>query len=97
MTDPTRAVAYLRCSTNRQDLLPETKRVAACPWAERNDVAVVAWHFDKGVEPRHVRECDRFEARRALCEDPYVNESVVAHTIAPNHRSTPGSRSNDEQ
>ena len=49
MTHPARAIAYMRCSTNRQDLSPETQREAIRSWAKRNDVTVVAWHFDKGV------------------------------------------------
>lgn len=49
MTDPARAVAYLRCSTNRQDLSPAGQREAIREWAERKGVDVVAWHFDKGV------------------------------------------------
>ena len=49
MTDPARAIAYLRCSTNRQDLSPETQREAIRTWAEQSYVTIVSWHFDKGV------------------------------------------------
>jgi DNA invertase Pin-like site-specific DNA recombinase len=47
--DPTRAIAYLRCSTDRQDLSPEVQRDAISVWAEREGVEVVAWHEDLGV------------------------------------------------
>ncbi len=49
MSEPTCAIAYLRCSTSRQDLSPEAQREAIRTWAKRNDVVVVAWHFDSGV------------------------------------------------
>ncbi len=47
--DPTKAIAYLRCSTDRQDLSPDAQRDAISAWAEREDVEVVAWHEDRGV------------------------------------------------
>ena len=47
--DPKRAIAYLRCSTSRQDLSPETQREAIHAWAEREGVTVVAWQVDTGV------------------------------------------------
>lgn len=47
--DPLRAVAYLRVSTDRQDLGPEAQRTAIEQWAAREGVTVVAWHFDQGV------------------------------------------------
>ena len=46
---PTRAVAYLRCSTDRQDLSPDAQRDAIAGWAATNGVEVVAWHEDLGV------------------------------------------------
>lgn len=47
--DPKRAVAYLRMSTERQDLSPGAQRAAIEAWAGREGVAVVAWHQDLGV------------------------------------------------
>jgi DNA invertase Pin-like site-specific DNA recombinase len=43
------AVAYLRVSTDRQELGPEAQRACIEAWAAREGVEVVAWHFDKGV------------------------------------------------
>jgi DNA invertase Pin-like site-specific DNA recombinase len=48
-TDPSKAVAYLRCSTERQDLSPDAQRDAIAAWAAANGVEVVAWHEDLGV------------------------------------------------
>lgn len=36
--DATRAVAYIRCSTLRQDLSPDAQRASMSAWAERNSV-----------------------------------------------------------
>lgn len=47
--DPTKAVAYLRASTERQDLSPDAQRAAIEAWAKGAEVAVVAWHQDLGV------------------------------------------------
>ncbi len=47
--DATKAVAYLRASTERQDLSPDAQRAAISRWAEAHGVAVVAWHQDLGV------------------------------------------------
>ncbi len=47
--DPTRAVAYLRVSTDEQHLGPEAQRAAVEAWAARAGVVVVAWHTDAGV------------------------------------------------
>ncbi len=47
--DPTQAVAYIRCSTSRQDLSPELQRAAIEQWADREGVTVVAWHEDLAV------------------------------------------------
>jgi site-specific DNA recombinase len=49
ITDPKRAVAYLRVSTEDQNLGPEAQRAAIERWAAANGVAVVAWHQDHGV------------------------------------------------
>ena len=45
--DPLRAVAYLRVSTEAQDLGPAAQRAAITAWAERTGVEVVAWHEDR--------------------------------------------------
>jgi DNA invertase Pin-like site-specific DNA recombinase len=47
--DPTRAVAYLRCSTERQDLSPDAQRAAVEGWAAGAGVTVLAWHEDRGI------------------------------------------------
>lgn len=43
------AVAYLRCSTDRQDLSPAAQRGAVTAWATREKVEVVAFHEDIGI------------------------------------------------
>lgn len=48
-TNPLRAVAYLRVSTDRQELGPEAQRASIVAWAAREGVEVVAWHLDAGV------------------------------------------------
>ncbi|MDE2103854.1 MAG: recombinase family protein [Patescibacteria group bacterium] len=47
--DPTLAIAYLRVSTEQQDLGPEAQRAAIERWAEANKIRVVSWHVDHGV------------------------------------------------
>ena len=47
--DPTKAVAYLRASTDRQDLSPDAQRAAVIRWAAAQGVTVVAWCQDLGV------------------------------------------------
>ena len=47
--DQTRAVAYLRVSTEDQALGPEAQRAAIEGWAERQGVQVLSWHLDQGV------------------------------------------------
>ena len=48
-TDSLTAVAYLRVSTDRQELGPEAQRAAIEAWAAREGVTVAAWHVDAGV------------------------------------------------
>lgn len=43
------AVAYLRCSTDRQDLSTDAQREAIETWATRAGIEVAAWHEDRGV------------------------------------------------
>ena len=45
--DPNVAVAYLRVSTQEQDLGPEAQRAAIGAWAERHGVRVVAYFEDR--------------------------------------------------
>ncbi|MBX3205490.1 MAG: recombinase family protein [Labilithrix sp.] len=59
---PVLAVAYLRVSTDRQELGPEAQRAAVEAWAAREGVSVVAWHVDAGVSG-----ASAIEARPALC------------------------------
>ena len=47
--DPARAVAYLRVSTDEQQLGPEAQRAAIEGWAKRGGIEVVAWLTDSGV------------------------------------------------
>lgn len=44
---PLRAVAYLRVSTDRQDLGLDAQRAAIEAWAARGQIAVVSWHEDR--------------------------------------------------
>lgn len=48
-TDPRKAVAYIRVSTEDQHLGPDAQRAALAVWAERNGVTIVATFEDKGV------------------------------------------------
>jgi DNA invertase Pin-like site-specific DNA recombinase len=48
-TDPTKAVAYLRVSTDRQELGPVAQRASIEAWAKANGVTVVAWCEDRGI------------------------------------------------
>lgn len=43
------AVAYLRVSTEKQELGPDAQRAAIETWAAREGVSVVAWYVDQGV------------------------------------------------
>lgn len=47
--NPARAVAYIRVSTEEQQLGPQAQRDAIDAWAERENVEVVGWHIDHGV------------------------------------------------
>lgn len=47
--DPKRAVAYLRVSTDDQQLGPEAQRAAIEAWARGAGVAITAWCSDLGV------------------------------------------------
>lgn len=47
--DSSKAVAYLRVSTEDQALGPEAQRAAIEAWAARQGVQVAAWHLDQGV------------------------------------------------
>jgi DNA invertase Pin-like site-specific DNA recombinase len=47
--DPSRAVAYLRVSTEEQHLGPEAQRMTITRWAEIAKVTVVSWRTDAGV------------------------------------------------
>ena len=47
--DPTKAIAYLRASTDRQDLGPDAQREAIERWAHAKGIEIVAWHEDRGI------------------------------------------------
>jgi site-specific DNA recombinase len=47
--DPRRAVAYLRVSTEDQNLGPEAQRAQIEAWSVREGVEVLAWHEDHGI------------------------------------------------
>jgi len=55
--DTRRAVAYLRVSTDRQELGPEAQRASIASWAAREGVLVVAWHSESvsGAAPLDAR------------------------------------------
>jgi DNA invertase Pin-like site-specific DNA recombinase len=48
-SDPSKAIAYLRVSTDEQRLGPEAQRAAIENWARREGVDVVGWYTDQGV------------------------------------------------
>lgn len=48
-TDPTKAVAYLRASTVKQDLSPAAQRRMISSWARANKIEVISEHLDHGV------------------------------------------------
>ena len=43
------AIAYIRCSTSRQDLSPVAQRAAIEDWARRKGASIAAWYEDIGV------------------------------------------------
>ena len=47
--DPSKAVAYLRVSTEDQALGPEAQRASIEAWAARQGVMVATWHTDQGI------------------------------------------------
>lgn len=47
--DMKRAVASIRCSTDRQDLSPDAQRETIRAWASREGATIVAWFEDLGV------------------------------------------------
>lgn len=47
--DISRAIAYIRVSTEEQSLGPEAQKAAIETWAARQGIQVAAWHVDKGV------------------------------------------------
>lgn len=47
--EPARAVAYLRVSTERQDLGPEAQHDLIQRWASQHGITIVAEHHDHGV------------------------------------------------
>jgi len=49
LTDSKLAVAYLRVSTEDQNLGPDAQRAAIERWAVANGVTVTSWHTDHGV------------------------------------------------
>ncbi len=59
--NPSRAVAYLRASTDDQKLGPEAQRAEIERWAQQQGVEVVAWQLDLGVSGG-----DDLEARPGL-------------------------------
>lgn len=59
---PLVAVAYVRVSTEDQNLGPQAQRAALEAWAAREGVQVAAWHVDHGVSG-----ATPIEGRSALC------------------------------
>lgn len=59
VTDPKKAVVYIRASTEEQHLGPEAQRAAVEQWAYRQGVSIVAIHRDLGVSGgTPLAECD---------------------------------------
>jgi len=73
--DPTRAVGYVRVSTEEQHLGPEAQRAAISLWAQRAGVAVVAWHAETGVSG--ARELDGRPALMAALADLAAHRAGV--------------------
>lgn len=72
--DPSKAVAYLRVSTEEQHLGPEAQRVSIEAWASRSGIDIVSWHED------HVSGGAPIEKRPALLsaiDDVETNSSGV--------------------
>ena len=74
-TDASKAVAYLRVSTEDQHLGPEAQRAAIEAWAAARGVEVVAWHCDHGV--RGATPLDRRPAMLAALADLTVRGAGV--------------------
>jgi len=49
VTDPTKAVAYIRVSKDTQELSPEAQRAGIERWAAQYGIQVTSWHVDAGV------------------------------------------------
>lgn len=65
--DPRRAVAYLRVSTEDQNLGPEAQRSQIEAWAARAGVEVVAWYEDHGIS-----------GAKDVAERPGLGEALAA-------------------
>jgi DNA invertase Pin-like site-specific DNA recombinase len=48
-TDSTKAVAYIRVSTDKQELGPEAQRAGIAQWAAQHGVQVTSWHIEEDV------------------------------------------------
>jgi len=92
--DPTRAIAYLRVSTEDQRLGPEAQRAEIERWAARAGVTVLAWCADEGVSggneldarPALLRAIEQVRAHGAgvlavAKRDRIARDVVVAATI----------------
>lgn len=92
--DPNRAVAYIRVSTEDQNLGPEAQRSQIKTWSARSGVDVIAWFEDHGVsgsKPLDERP-ELFKAIAALREssagvlvvakrDRLARDVVIAGTV----------------
>lgn len=87
-----RAVAYLRVSTDHQDLGPEAQRAAIAKWAADNGTTIVSWHEDRGVSGgtpvdkrpgllAALRELKKGDVLVAHKRDRLARDVVVAATI----------------
>lgn len=78
-TDPSKAVLYLRVSTDDQALGPIAQENAARQWADRNQVQIVAVHLDQGVSgATPVDERPGFMAALADLQDSHAGHLIVA-------------------
>jgi DNA invertase Pin-like site-specific DNA recombinase len=78
-TDATKAVLYVRVSTEDQNLGPEAQKAAAVRWAEQKGSTIVAVHVDHGVSgaaPLH--KCEGLLAALASLKEHGAGVLLVA-------------------
>lgn len=71
------AVAYIRVSTDAQQLSPEAQRADIVAWADRQGVRVASWHIDQGVSRKAGLE-ERPGLAEALAEITARHAGILA-------------------